>query len=158
MCSKCPPEKRIESFLAQQPSWARKALHGQNLSLEEMSALLQPDGYEILGKVRDEYLQLLQQCPAKLREYRKLQRKLGGEAALFGLPLVPPGAPRQDTFAQEAAELERAGMSQPKIALTLNRRYPNRKDCKGHKHPFTAEAVRKMLRRRRRETTTPDKT
>jgi hypothetical protein len=154
---KSPAEKRVEDFLDQQLSWVRKALHGQPLSWEETSAFQQPGGFEVLGKARHEYLQLLQQCPAKLSEYRKLQGRLAVKSVLSSLPLVPPGAPRQDAVAREAEELQRAGMSQPEIARTLNRRYPNRKDRKGNKHAFTAEAVRKMLARRRREAT-PDKT
>ena len=157
MDSEGPAEKRIADFLDRQLSWVRKALHGQPLSWEEMSALQQPGAFEILGNAQDEYLELLQHCPARLREYRKLQGKLAGKSALSKLPLVPPGAPRQDAVAQEAEELQRRGMSQPKIARALNLRYPNRKDGKGNKHPFSAEAVRKMLARRKREIA-PDKT
>jgi hypothetical protein len=157
MDSKGPAEKRTEDFLDRQLSWVRKSLHGQPLSWEEMSALQQPGAFEILGKARDEYLQLLRQCPARLREYRKLQRKLGAKSALSDVPSVRSGAPRQDSIAQEAAELQYAGMSQPKIARALNLSHPNRKDSKGNKRPFTAEAVRKILARLRRETT-PDKT
>ena len=64
---KSPAEKRIEDFLDRQLSWVRKALHGQPLSWEEMSALQQAGGFETLGQAWDEYLQLLQQCPARLR-------------------------------------------------------------------------------------------
>jgi hypothetical protein len=155
--SKRPSEKRIEDFLDRQLSWVRKALHGQPLSWEETAALQQPGAFEILGKAQDEYVELLKLCPARLSKYRKLQGKLAVKSVLSKLPSVPPGAPRQDAVAQEAEDLQRAGMSQPKIARALNLRYPNRKDSKGNEHPFSAEAVRKMLARRKREIA-PDKT
>ena len=154
---KSPAEKRIEDFLDRQLSWVRKALHGQPFSWEEISALREPGAFDSLGKAQDEYLELLKMCPARLSQYRKLQAKFAADSVLSKLPSVLPGAPRQDSVAREAAELHRAGMSQPKIARALNLRYPNRKDSKGNKHPFTAEAVRKMLARRERPTT-PDKT
>jgi hypothetical protein len=150
------PEDQLEEFLARQLPWVRGTLQGDPPSSEAISALQLPGGFEILGKAQDEYLELLKRCPQKLREYRKLQKKLAVESALRYVPSLQPGAPRLDALAQEARELEQAGLSQPDIARSLNRRFPERKDRKGNKKPLTAGAVRKLLERRRDET--PDKT
>lgn len=140
-----PEEKQIEEFLARQLPWLRKILQGDPLSWEEMSTLQQPDGFEILGQSEDEYLKLLQRCPAKLREYRKRQEKI----SVLRLPSVPAGRPRKDALAQEALELERGGSEPTEIACILNRKYPNLEDRKGNKCPITADAVRKLLDSRR---------
>ena len=153
MDSRKPKEE--EEFLAQCPSWLRKALEGDfNFTPAERADFARSNLFVIYGDARDAYLEILKKYPYRLREYRKLQRKLGAESAVWLLPSPKPGRPLQDDVAREAEDLERAGLSQPNIALELNRRYPDRKDRKGNPTPFTGEAVRKMLARRRR----PDKT
>jgi len=150
-------EVNLEEFLARQSSWVRKCLHGDYaFTPDERADFLQSNWPEVLGQARDEYLELLKKCPERLREYRKLQKRLGADSALLGVPSLPPGAPRQDSLAREAGELERTGLSLPEIARSLNLKYPGRKDRKGNMKPHTAESVRKLLERRRE--IRPDKT
>jgi hypothetical protein len=152
------PENSEEAdFLARQPTWVRKILQGDYaLSPEESAEMQQANWPEVFGVAQDQYRVLLKRHPEKLREYRKLQKRLGAASGLWGVPSVPSGAPRQDALAREARGLEQAGLSQSQIAASLNSKYPNRKDRKGNKKPFTAESVRKLLDRRRG--TSPDKT
>lgn len=58
-----------------------------------------------------------------------------------------PGAPRKDDLAQQAVILQQRGMKIPQIANELNKNLGNDKQT-------TAEAVRKLLKRRSQ----PDKT
>jgi hypothetical protein len=118
--------------------------------------MLQSDWPEVFGQAQDRYRELLKRYPEKLREYRKLQKRLGAQSALHDVPSVPLGAPREDKLAQEAGELEQSGLSQSDIASSLNLKYPDRQDRKGNKKPLTAESVRKLLGRR--SGNTPDKT
>ncbi len=153
------PEDDLEKFLTQQPSWLRKFLQEDYaLSPDERSDFKQSisNWPENVEKARDEYLQLLEKCPQKLGEYRKLKKKLAIESAVRDIPAMRVGARLLDALAQEALELEQAGFSQANIASSLNLKYPERKDRKGNKKPFTAESVRKLLGRRRGNT--PDKT
>jgi hypothetical protein len=146
---------RCEEFLAKQESWIRAILKGEDESPDILPALAQTGGIDALNKARDEYEQILKQCRWHLAEYRKQLARNGAESALWGVPSMPSGAPRQDALAREARELEQAGLSQSHIAASLNSKYPNRKDRKGNKKPFTAESIRKLLGRRRG--TSPDK-
>lgn len=147
----------LEEFLSRQPSWIRKILEGDySLATEEHVQMQHSDWPELLGQAQDTYQELLRKHPEKLRQYRKLQRKLAANSAVLTLPKLRTGRPRQDSLAQEAEELRRSGLSQPKIAHELNRRYPDRKNRTGKKNPFTAEAVRKILGRHKRRIT-PDK-
>ena len=125
------------------------------LTPDERAEMVQCNWPEVFSQAQDKYRQLLKTDPEKLREYRKLQGKLGGHSALYGVPSWPAGAPREDALAKEARDLEREGLSQSDIAQALNRKYPDRTDRKGNKKPATAESVRKLLSRRRG--TTPDK-
>jgi len=147
-----------EKFLKRQPTWIRALLTDQYDSPELRARMARPGGFDIPAYCRalDEYEELLRRCPRHLREYRKQQAKRAKENALAFLPSVKLGRPPEDSLAQEAKELEGARLSQSKIARELNRRHPNRRDSKGNPSPLTAEAVRKMLARRRRPT--PDKT
>lgn len=148
---------KCERFLASQKPWIRSVLNGEyGESREILPGLSEPGGIEALNKARDEYEEVLKHCPEHLRKYRKDLRKLGSESSLSTVASLPVGRPRQDSLAQEAEELERAGLSQPKIALELNRRHPDRKDRRGNLSPVTEGAVRKMLARRRENS--PDKT
>jgi hypothetical protein len=145
-----------EKFLAQQKPWVSAVLKGEHEFPEIGAALAEPGGIEALNTARDEYERLLKQCPTHLRAYREREAKRAVDSALQFIPSVPPGRPRQVDLAQEAAQLERDGLSQSKIADELNRRYPDRHDRNGNRSPVTQEAVRKMLSRMRR--VTPDKT
>ncbi len=147
----------VEEFLARQPSWLRKFLQGDNvLTPAERGEMTKGNWPEIYGDARDQYLELLKRHPNKLREYRKLQKKVALESALWLMPSLKPGAPRLDALALEASELEQSGLTQGDIAVSLNRKYPERQDRKGNKKPFTEESVRKLLKRRR--ASMPDKT
>ena len=147
----------VEEFLARQPSWRRKFLQGDNvLTPAERGEMTKGNWPEIYGDARDQYLELLKRHPNKLREYRKLQKKVALESALWLMPSLKPGAPRLDALALEASELEQSGLTQGDIAVSLNRKYPERQDRKGNKKPFTEESVRKLLKRRR--ASMPDKT
>jgi hypothetical protein len=149
--------KEEEEFLALKPSWVRKVLQGDfALTQDEQAEMAQANFPEVIGKAQDAYIELLEKYPKRFREYRKLQKKLGGESALYPLPKLRPGRPRQDSLAQEAAALEQTGLSQSEIARELNRRHPDRRDYKRNPYPVTAESVRKMLARRRG--VAPDKT
>jgi hypothetical protein len=153
MGSSSPEEKEIEEFLCRQTSWVRKFLQGEYaLTPEEQADFLRSDWPEVFGTANDEFLRLVKQCPAKLREYRKREVK----TFLSRLPSVAPGAPRKDALAREARDLQQTGLSQPEIARTLNRKYPDLKDRKGNIRPITAEGVRKLLSSRRKGST-PDK-
>ncbi len=147
----------VEEFLARQASWLRKFLQGGNvLTPAERGEMTKGNWPEIYGDARDQYLELLKRHPNKLREYRKLQKKVALESALWLMPSLKPGAPRLDALALEASELEQSGLTQGDIAVSLNRKYPERQDRKGNKKPFTEESVRKLLKRRR--ASMPDKT
>jgi hypothetical protein len=108
----------------------------------------------VFGEAQDRYRELLKANPSKLREYRKLQKKLAAEIALLNVPPLRPGARRLDEVALEASQLAGTGLSQADIARTLNDKYPERKDRNGNKKPFTEESIRKLLKRGR----SPDKT
>ena len=152
------PEQELEEYLARQSTWVRKFLQGDfALTRSERADMLQSNWPEVYGKAQDEYLELLKKFPEKLREYRKLQKRLGTESALWGVPSLPPGAPRKDLLAQEALELQQRGMSQTSIASILNERHPNLTDRKGNPRPITSEVVRKMLASRKHESP-PEKT
>ena len=153
----CQKPKEEEDFLARHPSWLRKVIQGDfDLTRDEQADMTQCNFPVVFGEANDAYIELLKRYPGRLREYRKLQKKLAIESVLAQLPSVTAGRPREDTLAQEANELKQAGMSQSEIARELNRRYPGRIDRKGNLRAITAESVRKMLARRRGST--PDKT
>ena len=86
-------------------------------------ALQQRDAFDMLFQARDEYLELLKRCPAKLRAYREREGKRAAEVALFDVPSLSVGAPRKDSRAAEAIGLRKAGLSWAKIAIELNRKY-----------------------------------
>lgn len=88
-----------------------------------MLALQQRDAFDMLFQARDEYLELLKRCPAKLRAYREREGKRAAEVALFDVPSLSVGAPRKDSLAAEAIGLRKAGLSWAKIAIELNRKY-----------------------------------
>jgi hypothetical protein len=151
------PGKEIDEFLAGLKTWLQKYLRGDfALNSDERADLLGCKWPEVFGEAQDKYRELLKNDLPRLREYRKLQAKLGAESSLSGVPTLVEGAPRLDAHAQEARDLECSGFSQVEIANALNRKYPERRDRKGNKKPFTEGSVRKLLSRRRPRT--PDKT
>jgi hypothetical protein len=152
------PEQACEEYLSAKPSWLRKVLQcDYALTPEENAGMATVNWPEVYGQARDEYLELLRQCPDRLQEYRKLLKKQGAESAVVGVPSVPAGARRKDWLALEARELEQAGMSQPEIAAELNRRHPDLTDRKGNPRPITAEVVRHQLKTLRHRTS-PEET
>jgi hypothetical protein len=124
------PEEELAEFLAALPSWHRKILEQDcSLSPEEYSDWLQSDWWQNGGKVvEDKYLQLLERCPEKWREYRNRRKKL----ALMGVPSARPG--RRPTRINELASvlaLKNRGLNQEQIAERLG---------------LTKEAVRKRIK------------
>jgi hypothetical protein len=105
---------------------------------------------EIFSRTK-QYEQILQQIPAKWREYRERLKREARRTfqfeAQFLVPKGKPGAPRKDGLAQQAALLQQQGKTFPQIAFELNKEL-------GKDDKTTAEAVRKLLKRRSR----PDKT
>ena len=151
-------EKQIEEFLAAQPSWLRKFLQGEySLSAKENADMRGVNWTDAYGQARDEYLELLELSPRRLRDYRERERKRGAMSALLGVPSLKKGASRvDDAIVTEAREMEQAGTTQADIARFLNQKYPDREDHKGNKKTFTEESVRKLLKRRHDHA--PDKT
>jgi hypothetical protein len=142
-------EKDIQEFLARQSPWIRNLLQGEGLSRDDMQALIQqPGAFDIFFQAEDEYINLLKRCPSKLKEYRRRKVDEAVRSALSRLPQVPSGAPRKDWLAEEALELNRAGLSYGKVAIELNRRHgPN---------TTNAEAIRALIRSRKQSP--PEKT
>jgi hypothetical protein len=151
------PEGELEEFLAAQPSWVRKLLQADPLTPDEQAHLTQSGWPETFGQARDKFLQLLQQCPAQLREYRKREARQGVMSALQDIPALPVGAPRKEWLTQEASELQRAGLSHREIADELNKKHPGLTDGNGNVRLITAEVVRKQLASLRKRTS-PEKT
>ncbi len=129
-CAKSP-EDEVNEFLATQPSWLQKFLQLDfSLSREELSAWQQSEWWwkDTEGKVENEYLRLLQRCPAKWREYRERKKKL----ALRDVPPARRGRP--ETPLNELTDLlalKEQGLNQKRIAKRLT---------------LTREAVRKRLK------------
>ena len=145
MGSNSLPDIAIEEFLCRKPSWLRKFLkHDYALTRDEQAEMTRSNWPKIFGQARDEYLELLTRCPERLREYRKLEERLGAKSAIWGLPSVPQGAPRKDALAGEAIALKQAGWSYAKIARELNRRHG----------PDTTkpDAIRSLIRSRKAAT------
>jgi hypothetical protein len=117
------PEKELEEFLASIPAWMQRCLLTGFGSLNqdeirEWSINLDED-----LRLTKEYERILQQIPAKWREYRK---RLKVEAQPLIEILVPKGKagrPRKTALAQEAVELQQRGMNFPQIAAELNKRH-----------------------------------
>jgi hypothetical protein len=76
-----PKDDKCERFLARQEPWVRAILKGEYESPDIPPALAAPGGFEALNEARDEYHEVLKSCPNHLREYRKLQAKLGATTA-----------------------------------------------------------------------------
>lgn len=122
------PEDELEEFLVSLPSWHRKILElDYSLSRDELSAWQQSDWWQNGGPVDDKYLELLEHCPQKWREYRKRKREL----ALVEVPRAQRGRPK--TRAKELAEilaLKERGLNEEQIARARG---------------LTKDAVRKRL-------------
>jgi len=145
------PEKELEEFLAPLPVWMRRTLQEGFPSLTQAEILEWANNTEEIFRRKAEYERILEQIPAKWRGYReRLKREARRTAqyeAQFLVPKGKPGAPRKDELAQEAALLQLRGMKFPQIAGELNKRL-------GDDNKTTADAVRKLLKRRAQ----PDKT
>jgi len=145
------PEKGLEEFLAPLPVWMRRTLQEGFPSLTQAEILEWTNNSEEIFKRTKEYELILQQIPAKWKEYRdRLKREVRQSQkfeAQFLIPRGKPGAPRKDYLAQQAELLQQQGRTFPQIAVELNKKLGKDKET-------TAEAVRKLLKRRSR----PDKT
>lgn len=135
---------RVDEFLAQQLPWVRKALRLE-IDEEVRTALLEPGGLKIRLESWNKYLELLRDCPERLREVRKLESRLASKVMLSSLPAVPPGAPAKEWREKEISELDQRGLNHRQIAEELNRRYPDLRDRKGNLRPTTKEVVAKVL-------------
>jgi hypothetical protein len=111
------PEKELEAFLAALPSWHRKILQlDYPLSWEELLAWQRSDWFQFGGQVDDQFLQLIERCPAEWREYRRRKKKL----ALMDVPMGQPGrpeTPREELM--EIIELKAKGWNNVRIARHL---------------------------------------
>jgi hypothetical protein len=148
------PEQELDEFLRTAPSCLRDMFRFESMSPKEQAEWRSAFyWWRLVSSWQDrrEFEELLKSLRPRWREYCKRVREL----ARLGLPSARPGRQREDALAEEAEQLERAGLSQSKIARELNRRHPNRKDSKGNPKPLTPDAVRKKLTSRRG--TTPDK-
>jgi len=124
---------------------------------EVRTALLEPGGFEIRLQSWNKYLELLRDCPERLREVRKLESRLASKVMLSSLPAVPPGAPVKQSRKNEISELHQRGLNHRQIAEELNRRYPDLRDRKGNLRPITKEVVAKDLASLRKQRP-PEKT
>jgi hypothetical protein len=137
------PEKELEQFLAEQPSWVRKVLR-RELPLEGQDAkncseALEGDGIFELSALEKKYRAILIRIPTRWRDYREKLKRI----ALANLPTRQVGRPRKDAFAEEASQLKAAGKSYANVAKELNRKYgPS---------TTTSDAIRKLLGSRKRE-------
>lgn len=131
------PEKDLAGFLASKPAWMEKALHGDFSSVP--LGLESSNNLDRVSELTPEYERILQQIPAKWKEYRKELKKNYQSLAQPMVPKGKPGRPRKTALAEEAQNLQRAGMKHPQIANELNKRYG--------KDTATSESVRKLLKR-----------
>jgi hypothetical protein len=145
------PEKELEEFLAPLPAWMRRTLEEGFPALRQAEILEWVNHTEEVFKLTAEYERILQQIPLQWREYReRLKREVRRTARYEAQLLVPkgkPGAPRKDELAQEAALLQQQGMNLRQVAAELNKTL-------GQDNQITADAIRKLLKRRSQ----PDKT
>ena len=145
------PESELEEFLAPLPTWMRRTLQVGFPKLTQTEILEWTNNCEEVFRLTKEHERILQKIPAKWREYRdRLKREARQSARYMEQYLVPkgkPGAPRKDKLAQEAALLQQSGMKFPQIAAELNKGL-------GKTNKTTADAIRKLLKRRSQ----PDKT
>ena len=133
------PEQRLTEFLAAKPSWLQKLLQLEfHLTYEELLAWQESDWWwqDTLGSVEDEYLRLLEACPAKWNDYCKRRR----EHALRDAPAGLPGRPAKDALAHEAIELKQR-LSYAKVAKQLNEKYGVGTTTEG--------AIRQLIRSRK---------
>ena len=130
------PEQELETFLRSLHPLERKQLeHGFSaLTKKEMA-----EWFEIQRPNKtEEYEDILQRTPAKLREYNQRQIKERTLFNTYGLRPIPKGRPKKDALATEAVKLKKS-KSYAQVAKTLN--------AKHGEGTATAESVRKLLRR-----------
>jgi hypothetical protein len=115
-----------ESFLAQQKTWIRAVLRGENGSPDIGPGLAEPGGIEALNKAMDEYEELLKRCPKHRREYRKQRVKASMQSEQYTLQQVfgpdKPGRTPSREFqdlGRRAAELYNQVHSWGEVALRL---------------------------------------
>ena len=114
-CAKSP-EDELKEFLTTKPSWLQKFLQLEySWSPDEISAWQQSEWWwkDTERKVENEYLRLLQRCPAKWREYLARRKQL----ALLDVPQTKRGRPR--TSPKDDADilaLEEGGLNREQIA------------------------------------------
>ena len=136
-----PADKNeIGQFLAQQLPYVRAYLQDGSITYELQRALTSKPTFEAFFQAQDDYEELLKRHPAVLKKDRQRVAKLALKLALSRLPSSPLGARREDALAQQAVELQQAGMTLPDIARELNRKHPDREDRKGNKKPLRRKA------------------
>ena len=114
-CAKSPDDE-LKEFLTTKPSWLQKFLQLEySLSPDEFSAWQRSEWWwkDSEGKVENEYLRLLQRCPAKWREHLERRKQL----ALLDVPQTKRGRPR--TSPKDDADilaLEERGLNREQIA------------------------------------------
>jgi len=110
------PRDQLREFVAAQPTWLQKILQLDfSLSQEELLAWSQSDWWwkDLEGRVDDEYLRLLQQCPADWRKYLDRRKEL----ALAQIPAARRGRPTTPSSDLAAVlELQAQGITIRNIA------------------------------------------
>lgn len=143
------PEKQLEEFLASKPDWMRRWLQLGADGLTEIEVSEWARNRDEVNRATEEYEQILQLAPAKMRAYRKrLQDEARAFADKFLVPKGKAGRPRKDDVAREAIELEGRGMNPPQIAAALQKRHG--------KDVTTPAAVSKLISRFKARTKSSD--
>jgi hypothetical protein len=116
-------EKELDAFLEGLPAAMRKELE-QGLSSfskedwRQEGEWLLPDPWRRDAALK-EFLRLVQRVPARLREYRKRERRESNQLLTAWLPKIPAGRPpdskAQDYLEQHAGELSYADIAKQEL-------------------------------------------
>lgn len=160
------PEDELAEFMAPLPQWLQKILWHDYSSMtdreqwswldsinphsdDELQELKtttgwQPERYtHTADELRPRFEQILRRCNRdEWKKYCDNARAARNASAdsFVPMPRGKPGRPRKNALAQEAAALQRRGMTFPQIAATLNKSLPSQEWT-------TPDAIRKLLKR-----------
>ena len=134
------PEKELEVFLASKPAWMQRFLLTGVGSLNHDDIREWCNNFHECQRVTGEYERILQQIPAKWKEYRKRQ-KLEAKPLIQSLvPKATPGRKLNRELAEQIWTLDAEGKTNQEIQQTLKERGVN----------ISLEAVESYLKNRRR--------
>lgn len=147
------PQKEREDFLAPLDSLVQKVLQEgeSSLTTSEWPEYIrrQDEIFELRKRYEGILIQMPRQwnsyCKGRLKEFKDSMRIAAG----YAVPKPIEGRPRKNDLAYEMVELNRAGLSNPKIAQRLNREHGE--------GTATTDSVRKLIKSRM-ATSPPDKT